>query len=62
MSDLVTLHHPDLPDQQIRVDRRRVGPRLAAGWTEVSPAAEQESDEPAKSAPQRRSRKNSEEQ
>lgn len=76
MSDLVTLQHPSLPaDQTIRVDRRRVGPRLAAGWVEappVEPATESEPTESATeetkqptgtSAPEskRRSRKSSEE-
>lgn len=62
MSDLVTLHHPELPaDQTIRVDRRRLGPRLAAGWREaVEPSTE--SKPITESAPTRRGRKNSEEQ
>jgi hypothetical protein len=71
VSDFVFLFHPALPaDQTIRVDRRRMGPRLAAGWEEVKtvqplaaePPAEPESDEPTESAPKRRSRKNTEEQ
>lgn len=38
MSDLVTLRHPKLPaDQVIRIHRRRIGARLAAGWVEVTP-------------------------
>lgn len=65
MSDLVKLRHPTLPaEQTITVDRRRTGPRLAAGWEEVipepkSPAAP-ESDQPTKST--RRSRNTTEEQ
>jgi hypothetical protein len=68
VSDLVTLRHPSLPPEQvIRVDRRRIGPRLAAGWEEVpdlpkaaksvsvKPPAEPESSK-------RRSRNNTEEQ
>lgn len=54
MSDLVTLQHPSLPaGQTIRVDRRRVGARLAAGWVEapptqpVEPATESEPTESA---------------
>jgi hypothetical protein len=67
VSDLVKLRHPDLPaDQTITVDRRRVGPRLAAGWEEVTPEkapespAAPESDQPTKST--RRSRNTTEEQ
>lgn len=65
MSDLVKLRHPALPaDQTITVDRRRVGPRLAAGWEEVEQAPESpaapESDQPTKST--RRSRNTTEEQ
>lgn len=66
MSDLVTLSHPDLPGQPIRIDRRRIGPRLAAGWQETespAPVEEQaESDEPTESAQKRRGRKSTEEQ
>lgn len=69
MSDLVKLRHPALPaDQTITVDRRRVGPRLAAGWEEVNPEkapespAAPESDQPTKSASTRRSRNTTEEQ
>jgi len=71
VSDLVTLTHPTLPGgQTIRVDRRRMGPRLAAGWEETKPVqppaaeppAQPESDEPTESAQKRRSRKNTEEQ
>lgn len=70
MSDLVTLRHPNLPaEQTIRVDHRRMGARLAAGWEEVETPAEPESkrpaepeSEPTESAPKRQRRKNSEEQ
>lgn len=64
MSDLVTLRHPSLPETQtIRIDRRRIGAHLAAGWEEATepPATEQES-EPTESEPKRRSRKSTEEQ
>lgn len=71
MNETVTLRHPKLPPEQtIRVDRRRMGVRLAAGWVEVpetpaslepaAPAAEE--PEPTVSAPKRRSRKTNEEQ
>lgn len=70
MSDLVTLRHPDLPAAQtIRVDRRRAGARLAAGWEEIETPAKPEPKHPAQpgteptdSAPKRQRRKNSEEQ
>ena len=70
MSDLVTLRHPSLPaEQTVRVDRRRAGPRLAAGWEEVETPAEPEPKrpalpvtEPTESASKRRGRKTSEEQ
>jgi len=70
MSDLVTLRHAELPPEQvIRVDRRRIGPRLAAGWEEVVPEAAPsapaatESEDPAEPGkPKRRSRNNTEEQ
>lgn len=32
MSEFVTMTHPDLPDQPIRVRAAKTGPRLAAGW------------------------------
>jgi hypothetical protein len=56
VSDLVTLSHPSLPaDQTIRVDRRRIGPRLAAGWGEappVQPVVPATESEPTESAPE----------
>jgi hypothetical protein len=58
MSDYVTLRHPKLPaEQTIRIARRLVGVRLAAGWEEVpeapAPVVEQ-------AEPKRRSRKTEE--
>lgn len=36
MTDFVTLRHPKLPaEQTIRIHRKRVSARLAAGWVEV---------------------------
>lgn len=70
MSDLVILRHPSLPPEQvIQVDRRRIGPRLAAGWEEspaepkatVEATAPMEPEKPAE-PPKRRSRNNTEEQ
>lgn len=68
MSDLVTLRHPSLPvDQVIRVDRRRIGPRLAAGWEEATdlPKADKTASTKPPAEPEsskRRSRTNTEEQ
>jgi hypothetical protein len=68
VSDLVTLTHPTLPaDQTIQVERRRMGPRLAAGWQEVEAAAPEKgqstkSTEPTESAPKRQRRNTTEEQ
>lgn len=66
MSDLVTLRHPTLPaEQTIRVDRRRMGTRLAAGWEEIQPEPKRPAEpvtEPTDSASKRRGRKTSEEQ
>jgi hypothetical protein len=64
----VTLRHPNLPPEQVlRVDERRAGAHIAAGWqiVEPEPAApepEQPTDEPTDSASKRRGRKNTEEQ
>jgi hypothetical protein len=73
VSEFVILRHPTLPaEQTIRIDRRRIGAHLGAGWEEVKPepAAEQPADggtdqettpaEPEKS--KRRSRTSNEEQ
>ncbi|GAA2704565.1 MULTISPECIES: hypothetical protein [Actinomycetes] len=37
--DFVTMRHPDLPGQPIRVRANKTGPRLASGW-EVAPDEE----------------------
>lgn len=63
MSELVTLSHPDL-EQTIRIDRRRIGPRLAAGWTEVTettPPKPELGEDSKTEAPKRRGRTTSEE-
>lgn len=76
MNETVTLRHPKLPPEQtIRIDRRRMGVRLAAGWVEVPKAPEPEppaspepaapaadEPEPTESAPKRRSRKTTNEE
>jgi hypothetical protein len=69
VTDQVTLRHPTLPaEQTIRVDRRRMGTRLAAGWEEIEAPAKPEPKRPAEpvteptdSASKRRGRKTSEE-
>jgi len=53
MNQLVTLTHPDLPGQTIRIDRRRIGQRLAAGWEEAQDAPVEEPTEPKR--PRRKS-------
>jgi len=53
MNQLVTLTHPDLPGQPIRIDRRRIGQRLAAGWEEAQDAPVEEPTEPKR--PRRKS-------
>lgn len=59
MSDLVTLRHPTLPAEQvIQIDRRRIGPRLAAGWEEAVPEAPKPDTDPEK--PKRPRRQTSE--
>jgi hypothetical protein len=72
VSNLVTLRHPKLPaEQTIRIDRRRIGAHLSAGWEEVVPestqAAESTPEPPAvepepKPESKRSTRKNTEEQ
>ncbi len=67
MSEIVTLRHPNLPaEQTIRVDRRRVGARLGAGWEEVLPAPAEKPAHPTTAvnepAPKRPGRKTTEEQ
>lgn len=68
MSDMVTLRHPSLPPEQIiRIDRRRIGPRLAAGWEETpdlpkAPKAASTKPPAEPEMPKRRSRTNTEEQ
>jgi hypothetical protein len=66
----VNLRHPNLPPEQVlRVDERRAGAHIAAGWQIVEPESEpaasnpeQPTDEPTDSASKRRGRKNTEEQ
>jgi len=62
VSDLVTLRHPKLPaDQTIRIDRRRIGAHLSAGWEEVVPELPAVEPDP-KPESKRPGRKNTEEQ
>lgn len=58
MSEFVTMVHPDLPGQPIKVRASKTGPRFAGGW-EIQPEqpAKALNDEESEAAPKRPSKR-----